>query len=385
MSTPPLNLGIIGVGLLGGQHARTAATHPDVTLKAISDLRPKVGQQMAQETGSTWYKDYHTMLQKEALDLVIVATPDPLHKDPVIAAAKAGVPHIITEKPLATTPTDARRMRDAVLKSGATFNILFPNRFNPLDRVVHYIVQNGLIGAPVHGDVRLDDNISVPTTMWGNRSRSWAGGSSTAHFLLSHVVDLLRWYFHPADIVEVYAISQHRVLQYTPDLYDAYLTFDHGLTVRVKAEWIRRMDALVEFELGFSGEKGGLYYRKHPAFRSERGLRLDLDNITPAQLSKHQKALNQQGIQSKLISDPQARTPHVLEFYAEHNPIQPSAALGHYFTTLRNKTNGPNLEGFGPLPDLYDALRQVEIVNAIVQSAEKRRAVKVREAVKRQT
>ncbi|MDP6040266.1 MAG: Gfo/Idh/MocA family oxidoreductase [Candidatus Latescibacteria bacterium] len=377
MDNAPLNLGVIGVGLLGGQHAHYAAIHADVTLKAVSDLRPTTGRKIAHQTGATWYKDYHTMLQKEALDMVIVATPDALHRDPLVAAARAGVPHIITEKPLATTPADARRIRDAVLKADATFHILFPNRFNPLDRVVHYAIQNNLIGAPVHGDVRLDDNISVPTAMWGKRSRTWAGGSSTAHFLLSHVVDLLRWYFKPADVVEVYALTQHRVLKYTPDLYDAYLTFDTGLTVRVKAEWIRRMDALVEFELGFSGEKGSLYYRKHPAFRSERGLRLDIDGITNTELSRHQKALNRQGIQSKVISDPQARTPRVLEFYAENNPIDWESALGHYFATLRTGWDAPQLDGFGPLPDLHDALRQVDIVSSIVKSAERRRAIKV--------
>lgn len=378
MSTPVLNIGIIGVGILGGQHAHHAAVNPLVNLKAISDLRPKVGQQIAKETGSVWYKDYQTMLKKEDLDIVIIATPDPLHKDPVIATAKAGVPHILTEKPMATTPTDARRMRDAIEKSGASFNILFPNRFNPLDRVTHYAIQNGLIGLPIHGDVRLDDNISVPTTMWGNRSKTWAGGSSTAHFLLSHVVDLLRWYFHPSDVVEVFAISHQRVLKYTPDLYDAYLTFDHGLTVRVKAEWIRRMDALVEFELGFSGEKGSLYYRKHPAFRSDRGLRLDLDDAKSSDLIKHQKALNKQGLQGKVISDPKARTPHVLEFYAEHNPIDWQSAVGHYFDVICNNLKEPNLEGFGPLPGMHDALRQVDIVNAIIKSSEKRRVVKIR-------
>ena len=31
-----------------------------------------------------------------------------------------------------------------------------------------------MIGAPVYGDVRLDDNISVPTEMWGSRTKAWA-------------------------------------------------------------------------------------------------------------------------------------------------------------------------------------------------------------------
>ena len=377
-SHPLLDIGVIGVGLLGGQHARYAAAHPDVRLRAIADTRANVARAMAGETGATWYKDYGDMLSREELDLVIVATPDPLHRAPVVAAARAGVPNIITEKPLSTTRNDARRMRDAVQKTDSRLYILFPNRFNPLDRATRYAIQNGLIGDPVYGDVRLDDNICVPTTMWGNRSKAWAGGSSTAHFLFSHVVDLLRWYFHPADIAEVYAISQQRVLKYTPDLYDAYLTFDTGLIVRIKAEWIRRMDALVEFELGFSGKQGTLYYRKHPAFRARQGLRIDIDNVKSTELTKHQEALARQNIKGKVISDPSARTPRVLEFYAEENPTMPEFGLGHYFQVIRNGWKGPELEGFGPLPDLEDAMRQVEIVSAIVTSAQRRRAVKTK-------
>ncbi|MSS70948.1 MAG: Gfo/Idh/MocA family oxidoreductase [Candidatus Latescibacteria bacterium] len=290
-SSNPLNVGVIGVGLLGGRHARYASTHPDARLRAVADPRPQAGRAVASETGATWYDDYRVMLRKEDLDLVIVATPDPFHRDPIVAAAQAGVPNLLTEKPMATTLADARRMRDAVDKAGAALYILFPNRFSPLDRAVRYAVRHGLLGRPAYGDVRLDDNISVPTAMWGGRSRDWASGSSTAHFLLSHVVDLLRWYFHPADVVEVCAASQRRVLRYTPDLYDAQLFFDTGLLVRVKAEWIRRMDALVEFDLSFSGDRGGLVYRKTPAFRARQGLRIDPEGVSSAELERHQKAL----------------------------------------------------------------------------------------------
>lgn len=371
----PLKTGVIGVGLLGGSHARTAARNGDVTLAAVADPRAGVGRGIAKETGSKWYADYGEMLKKEDLDLVIVATPDPLHKDPIVATARAGVPRIITEKPMATERLDALKMRDAVTKAGTDLYILFPNRFTPLDRAVSYAMKNKLIGAPVYGDVRLDDNISVPTQMWGNRSKTWAGGSSTAHFLFSHVVDLLRWYFRPADVVEVRAISQNRVLKYTPDLYDAHLTFDTGLVVRIKAEWIRRMDALVEFELGFSGQKGTVYYRKTSAFRAKPGLRFDLDNATPASLTKHQKALSTRGIRSRVVSDTAARSPHVLEFYAEENTGE--SALAHYFETLRSGRKSPRIEGFGPLPDLQDALQQVDIVTALVKSASAGKTIKI--------
>lgn len=372
----PLNVGVVGVGLLGSQHARLVARHPDARLRAVADPRPEAGRAIATETGAARYDDYRSMLRKEDLDLVIIATPDPFHRDPVAAAAQAGVPNILTEKPMATTLADARGMRDAVEKAGAALYILFPNRFSPLDRAVRYAVRQGLLGKPACGDVRLDDNISVPTAMWGGRSRAWAGGSSTAHFLLSHVVDLLRWYFQPADVAEVQAVSRRRVLRYTPDLYDAYLTFDSGLLVRVKAEWIRRMDALVEFDLSFSGDRGGLVYRKTPAFRALRGLRVDAEDASAAELERHLKALARQGIRGKLVADPQARSPRVLEFYGEENAGE-EPALGHYLACIRNGLKTPRIEGFGPLPSAEDAFRQVQIVSAIVSSAEKRRPVRV--------
>ena len=40
----------------------------------------------------------------------------------------------------------------------------------------------GLLGPVVYGEARLDDNITVPTGLWGQRSRACAAGSSTAHF-----------------------------------------------------------------------------------------------------------------------------------------------------------------------------------------------------------
>ena len=373
----PLRVGIVGAGLLGSAHAEIVISSPHAVLKAVAETRSAVGRQVVAGTGATWYPDCARMLKSEELDAVIIATPDPLHKEPVIASARAGIPYILTEKPLATTRSDALRMRDAILKSGSQLYVLFPNRFSPLDRAVHYAFQKKLIGAPVYGDVRLDDNISVPTNLWGKRSREWAVGSSTAHFLFSHVVDLLRWYCRPAEIVEVRALTQQRVLKYSPDLYEAHLAFDNGLVVRTKSEWIRRMDALVEFELGFSGKAGSLYYRKLPAFRAQAGLRIDLDSATSGSLSPHQKALAGRGIRGRIVSDPKARTPAALEVLPEDND-QNVDALGHYLETIRHGRKAPRIEGFGPLPGLDDALRQVEVVTAIVDSAEKNRTVKVR-------
>ncbi|MSS70949.1 MAG: hypothetical protein EXS64_05610 [Candidatus Latescibacteria bacterium] len=76
------------------------------------------------------------------------------------------------------------------------------------------------------------------------------------------------------------------------------------------------------------------------------------------------------------MADPQARSPRVLEFFGEENAGE-EPALGHYLSCIRRGGSSPRIQGFGPLPSAEDAFRQVQIVSAIVTSAEKGRAVKV--------
>ena len=387
-----IRAGVIGLGILGGQHARYLNEREDVDLVAVCDLREDVAAQTANELGAVGFTDLREMLSGHSLDLVTVATPDPMHRAPSVAAIEAGVPNIIQEKPMATTMEDARSIADAVDKSGARFFMNFANRASEMDIATRYIIQEGLLGRVVYGESRLDDNISVPTQMWGDRSREFAGGSSTAHFLLSHVVDLLRFYFSPAEVIEVYAISQEEVLGYTPDVYDAFLTFDSGLKVRVKAEWIKHIDGLVEFYTSFSGSEGTIIYNKRPSFAAEEGWRANLSSkVSPEDLLRHQQALSTKGVNvSSLRHCPEPSTGdlsagggkqvHSLEHRGQsHGGTM--AIVGPIIAAIQEGTDEPDCwKGNGPLPNHLDGLKQTEIVDAIVRSSRENRVIVVRDA-----
>ncbi len=96
-----LKAGVIGLGILGSQHATFLHNQPEVDLVAVTDLRQEAADKVAGLTGAQAYTDYARMLKEHKLDVVAIATPDPLHRDPVLATIKAGVPNIILEKPLA--------------------------------------------------------------------------------------------------------------------------------------------------------------------------------------------------------------------------------------------------------------------------------------------
>jgi predicted dehydrogenase len=375
-----LKAGVIGLGILGGQHVEFLANQPCVRVAAVADIRRDKAQEIGDKIGAQAYGDYERMLQEQKLDILVVATPDPLHKEPVLAALKAGVPTIIQEKPMATTVADAEEMLELAEKVGARILINFSNRGSALDRATYYVLRKGLLGTVVYGEVHLDDNISVPTRMWGGRTKEWVAGSSTAHFLLSHVVDFLHWVLAPAQVSEVYAVSQQKVLGYTPDLYDAFLTFDSGAKFRVKAEWIKHIDGLVEFALSFSGAEGSLSYIKRPGFGEIEGWRANLSaGVTPEALLNHQEALYEEGIPVRALlhrPDPTAGSLKAgggelkvgLEAFALPQDWW-RIAQGFVDGILEDTLTPSSWDRYGPLPSGVDGLRQTRVVCAIVESA----------------
>ena len=383
-----LRAGVIGLGILGGQHVRFLNAQPKVEVTAVADVRREQADEIAAQIGAEPYADYGRMLQEKKLDIVVVATPDPLHKDPVLAAIAAGVPAVIQEKPMATTAADAEEMLEAAEQAGARIFVNFANRGSPIDCATYHVIQRGLLGDVVYGDVHLDDNISVPTQMWGDRTREWVAGSSTAHFLLSHVTDFLRWVLAPAEVVEVYAITQRKVLGYTPDLYDAFLTFDSGARFRVKAEWIKHIDGLVEFAFSFSGSEGSLFYIKRPSFGEVEGWRANVsDRVTPQELLAFQSELMGEGINVRALLHRPRPTAGELEagggelkrgLEAFTLPGNWQRIMQCFVDAVLEDTLTPSSwQGYGPLPSGIDGLRQTQVVSAIVQSAETGKVVQL--------
>jgi len=379
---------VVGLGILGRQYVTRLDDRPDVDVVGVADVLEARAREVGKLVRAKVYTDTVPMLRELRPDVAVIATPDPLHREPVLAAIEAGAPAIIQEKPMATTVADAEVMLDAAEKAGARIFVNYANRGSPLDRATHYVIQQGLLGQVVYGESHLDDHIAVPTRLWGDRTRSWVEGSSTAHFLLSHTVDFLRWVMAPAEVTEVFAISQRKVLTYTPDLYDAFLIFDNGAKFRVKAEWIKHIDGLVEFSLDFSGAEGSLRYKKIAGFAEVAGWRANLSaKLDSRELLRHQGALAAQGVPLGALSH------HVdpLADVAERATCEPRASLeafnvpqdgwrvvdGFVDAILEDTLTPSSWAHYGPLPSGIDGLRQTQVVGAIVDSSEQGRVVEV--------
>jgi len=125
-----MKAGVIGVGMMGRNHARIYAEIEEVDLVAVADTDSEVATQVAQTYGVRAYHSPGDLLLREPLDLVSIAVPTHLHKQVALEAIEAGV-HVLLEKPLAPTVEEGRAIIQAAKTRGLCLTVGHIERFNP--------------------------------------------------------------------------------------------------------------------------------------------------------------------------------------------------------------------------------------------------------------
>lgn len=121
-----LRAGLIGLGVMGRNHARVLASLDGVDLVAIADPAGDTHR----IAGSRPVESDVASLLKHNLDYCVVAAPTGLHEDIGLALAAAGV-HALIEKPLAQDSPTAARITEAFEKAGVIGAVGHIERYNP--------------------------------------------------------------------------------------------------------------------------------------------------------------------------------------------------------------------------------------------------------------
>jgi predicted dehydrogenase len=230
-----VRIGLIGLGVMGDLYARIYAAHPLAELAAVSSRRPAKLAEFEGRFGAKGYLDYHEMIDREALDAVVIATPDDTHFEPAKAALLARR-HVLIEKPLTTTVSEADELVRLASAQGLKMQVTFNHRWLPPYQQAKQTIAKGDIGAPLAAFARKNDTIFVPTEMI-----SWAAKTTPAWFLSSHDIDLIRWLF-ASEPVEARAWGRQEVLKArgipTYDLIQAQVRFANGAIATFESGWI---------------------------------------------------------------------------------------------------------------------------------------------------
>jgi len=141
---------IIGTGAIARYHADYYLAHPATQMVAGADINPDNLQAFCDEFPiRARYEDYHDLLEQEQPDLVSVCTWHGTHSEITIAAAKAGVRGIISEKPMAEDLAGADAMVAACESRGILLAVHHQTRSRPACAAARQAIAEGRIGQPL--------------------------------------------------------------------------------------------------------------------------------------------------------------------------------------------------------------------------------------------
>jgi predicted dehydrogenase len=200
-----LNVGFIGCGFMGRTHANAHRRVPNffklgtqTVLKAISSANPARATEFAQTWGfESVEPDWRKMIARKDIDLIEIVTPNNLHADMAIEAAKAGK-MVICEKPLAMSGPEGLKMVKAVEKAGVANMVSFNYRYVPAVTLAKQLIAEGKLGKIFHYRAKFlqDWTISADLPQGGNglwRLDAKAAGSGVTGDLLAHCIDTAIW------------------------------------------------------------------------------------------------------------------------------------------------------------------------------------------------
>jgi len=200
----PIGYGLLGCGGFGRFCLEQYGSMFSLERVAVADADPGRAESAAAQHGLEACT-VDELLAREDVDLVHVATPPFTHRELVERALRAGK-HVLCEKPLATNLEDARAMVDLAgeLKRILAVNLIM--RYDPLCAAVKTIVDERLLGEPLHGyfeNYAKDEPLPAGHWFWDAEQ---SGGIFVEHGV--HFFDLFAWWLGPGAVTAAQQIER---------------------------------------------------------------------------------------------------------------------------------------------------------------------------------
>jgi UDP-N-acetyl-2-amino-2-deoxyglucuronate dehydrogenase len=185
---------VIGCGKVGQIHAAALQSLPESDLVAVCDSDRERAAAFAGRYGARPFADVGALLRDGGVEAVLIATPHPLHAEPAVRAAEAGV-HVLVEKPLAASLADCDAMLAAARRTGVKFGAISQRRFYEPVRRIKAAIDAGKIGRPILGVFQMfswRDQAYYESDPWRGRWATEGGGVLVNQS--PHMLDLLQWF-----------------------------------------------------------------------------------------------------------------------------------------------------------------------------------------------
>jgi len=286
----PLNIGMIGYGFMGRAHSNAYAKVNhffDLEYRPVLKAVCARDEAKAKEFAAKWgYEsietDWKKLLERKDIDAVDICTPNNLHKEIAIAAAKAGKT-ILCEKPLAMNTAEGEEMCQAVEKAGVPNIVWYNYRRVPAVTLAKQLIDEGRLGKIFHYRANFLQDWTISSDLPQGGAALWrldaaAAGSGVTGDLLAHCIDTALWL--NGGIKDVTAMTETFIKERKHNLTGkvekvgiddacAFLChFDNGsLGLFESTRYARGHKALYTFEI--NGENASIRWDLHDLHRLE--------------------------------------------------------------------------------------------------------------------
>ena len=200
-----LNVGVIGYGFMGRAHTNALRKvgnffdlDYELVLKAACGRDESKVKAFAKKWGFESYEtNWRRIMARKDIDFVDITSPNDVHKDMAIAAAKAGK-IILCEKPLARTSREGEAMVAAVEKARVPNLVSYNYRRIPAVTLAKQLIDEGRLGRIFHYRAKFLQDWTISKDLPQGGAGLWrldakVAGSGVTGDLLAHCIDTALW------------------------------------------------------------------------------------------------------------------------------------------------------------------------------------------------
>ncbi|MBS6196456.1 MAG: Gfo/Idh/MocA family oxidoreductase [Clostridiales bacterium] len=222
------NIAMVGFGGMAGWHYNLIESIDDLTVAGIWDIKEE-RREYAASKGIHVYNGLEDLLADEQVDLVLIATPNDVHKSIAIQAMEAGK-NVVSEKPVTLCSEDLQEMIDASERTGKFFTVHQNRRWDEDFLTMKEILKEDKLGEIFRIESRVHGSRGIPGD-W--RQEKEHGGGMVLDWGV-HLLDQALLVYPEVKLNTVYATVTNVTNQLVDDGFTADLGFANGVHMLIE-------------------------------------------------------------------------------------------------------------------------------------------------------
>ena len=256
-----IKAGIVGYGYMGHYHHKRIDETDGMSLVAVYDVDINKCDEL-RNTDIIIYNSLENLLLDDAIDLIIICTPNDVHAEIAIEALRHKK-NVLCEKPATLSLCEMKRVIAEAKENGKIFTVHQNRRWDTDYKVVKRVINESLVGQPT---TIISQTFGQRGVCFGWRADPQKGGGMVFDWGI-HLIDQVLMLYPNNAVVGVYARLRSILTPVVDDYFEIELELDNDIIAHISVGTFALQEQPRWFIFGdkgtlklndFSGSSGGL-------------------------------------------------------------------------------------------------------------------------------